>query len=431
MRCRAAPSNAPDAGLFLYRQGADPRLRHRRAVRPQRPPAAFLVAFRRRQGDHRRASSPRFNCVGHRLRPVGHARWAASSARSSRPSTICSGLKFRIGGLGGHVLAKLGVVPQQIAAGDVYPALERGTIDAAEFVGPYDDEKLGLSKVAKYYYAPGWWEGGAMLHLLVNRQKWDELPKSYQAIPCQACEAANNWMLAKYDAVNAQALRRMVGAGAELRLFPQPIMEASLKAANELYAELSEKSPDFKRAYDSMVAYPCRRAALVAAQRVPLRHLHGAHAGTELALHLSPLAGRGRLGRKAERVRAVDGGARRRQPLTLALRARFAASAAKPSPRLRGEVRSPRLALARIEVLLQPGPAVDVVLLQRRAFGRVACDPLREAGLEHEGQRACRASRASARRSRRARRPSRPGRAAASGCAARCRPGTKPSGFAS
>jgi len=170
------------------------------------------------------------------------------------PSDL-NGLKFRIGGLGGLVLAKLGVVPQQIAGGDVFPALERGTLDAAEFVGPYDDEKLGLGKVAKYYYAPGWWEGGAMLHLVVNLQKWNELPKSYQAILFQACEAANNWMLAKYDTVNAPALRRMIGAGVEVRTFTPPVMEASLKAANELYAELSEKNPDFKKAYDSMAAY--------------------------------------------------------------------------------------------------------------------------------------------------------------------------------
>lgn len=166
-----------------------------------------------------------------------------------------SGLKFRIGGLGGLVLAKLGVVPQQIAGGDVFPALERGTLDAAEFVGPYDDEKLGLGKVAKYYYAPGWWEGGAMLHLVVNLQKWNELPKHYQATLFNACEAANNWMLAKYDAVNAAALRRMIGSGIELRTFTPQVMEASLKAANELYAELSEKNADFKKAYDSMVAY--------------------------------------------------------------------------------------------------------------------------------------------------------------------------------
>jgi TRAP-type mannitol/chloroaromatic compound transport system substrate-binding protein len=166
-----------------------------------------------------------------------------------------SGLKFRIGGMGGQVLARLGVVPQQIAPGDVYPALERGTIDAAEFVGPYDDEKLGFHKIAKYYYYPGWWEGGAMLHLVINQQKWGELPKHYQAIVQQACEAANNWMLAKYDAVNAPALRRLIGQGTELKAFPLPVMEASLRAANELYAEIAAKNADFKRALDSMTAF--------------------------------------------------------------------------------------------------------------------------------------------------------------------------------
>ncbi len=94
-----------------------------------------------------------------------------------------------------------------------------------------------------------------MLHLVINQAKWNELPKAYQAIMFNACEAANNWMLAKYDAVNAQALRRMIGAGTELRSFPQPIMEASLKAANELYGELAAKSPDFKKALDSMTAF--------------------------------------------------------------------------------------------------------------------------------------------------------------------------------
>ncbi|MCP8939083.1 substrate-binding domain-containing protein [Alsobacter sp. SYSU M60028] len=166
-----------------------------------------------------------------------------------------NGLKFRVGGLAGQILAKLGVVPQQIAPGDVYPALERGTLDAAEFVGPYDDEKLGFLQVAKYYYAPGWWEGGAMLHLVVNKQKHDELPATYKAILANACEAANNWMLAKYDAVNGPALRRMVEKGAELRFFSPAIMDAALKASNEVYAELSAKSPDFKKAWDSVQAY--------------------------------------------------------------------------------------------------------------------------------------------------------------------------------
>jgi TRAP-type mannitol/chloroaromatic compound transport system substrate-binding protein len=165
------------------------------------------------------------------------------------------GLKFRIGGTGGAVLAKLGVVPQQIAAGDIYPAMERGTLDAIEFVGPYDDEKLGFNKVAKYYYYPGFWEGGAMLHLVINKEAWDKLPKLYQNILKMCAESANNWMLAKYDAVNAPALRRLVAGGTELRAFPAAVLEASWKAAEELYAEYSARSPIFKKGYESMIAF--------------------------------------------------------------------------------------------------------------------------------------------------------------------------------
>ena len=165
------------------------------------------------------------------------------------------GLKFRIGGMGGQVLAKLGVVPTQIAPGDVYPALERGTIDAAEFVGPYDDEKLGFIRVARNYYYPGWWEGGAMLHLVINQDQWAKLPKHYQALVAAACEQANNWMLAKYDAVNPGGLRRLIQQGGQLKAFPIPVMEAAVKAAEEYYAETGAKSPEFKKAYDSMVAF--------------------------------------------------------------------------------------------------------------------------------------------------------------------------------
>ena len=100
-------------------------------------------------------------------------------------------------------------MPQQLAGGDIYPALEKGTIDAAEWVGPYDDEKLGFQKVAKYYYYPGFWEGGPMVHSFVNLEKWNSLPKNYQASLANACEAANNWMLAKYDFVNPGGLRRL------------------------------------------------------------------------------------------------------------------------------------------------------------------------------------------------------------------------------
>jgi TRAP-type mannitol/chloroaromatic compound transport system substrate-binding protein len=165
------------------------------------------------------------------------------------------GLKFRIAGLGGQVLARLGVIPQQIAGGDVYPALEKGTIDGAEFVSPYDDEKLGLHKIAKYYYYPGWWEGGAMLHFAVNLKQWEELPKSYQHIWRQACDASNNWMLGRYDVFNGAALRRLIGQGTQLRGFPIPVMEACFDAAQQLYGELAASNANFKKALDSMVPF--------------------------------------------------------------------------------------------------------------------------------------------------------------------------------
>jgi TRAP-type mannitol/chloroaromatic compound transport system substrate-binding protein len=165
------------------------------------------------------------------------------------------GLKMRIAGVAGQVMAKMGVIPQQVAGGDIYPSLERGTIDAAEWIGPYDDEKLGFQKVAPYYYYPGWWEGGLTLHFYFNKAKWEELPKNYKAIAEAACMAANLDMLAKYDARNPSALRRLVGAGAQLRPFPQDVMEASYKATNEVYDEISSKNPDFKKALDSIRAF--------------------------------------------------------------------------------------------------------------------------------------------------------------------------------
>jgi TRAP-type mannitol/chloroaromatic compound transport system substrate-binding protein len=165
------------------------------------------------------------------------------------------GLKMRIAGIAGQVMAKLGVVPQQVAGGDIYPALERGTIDAAEWVGPYDDEKLGFNKVAPYYYYPGWWEGGAMLNFFFNKAKWDELPKPYKAVATAAAAYANVDMLAKYDARNPAALRRLVGAGAQLRPFSQDIMEASYKASNELYDETSAKNPEFKKVLETYRAF--------------------------------------------------------------------------------------------------------------------------------------------------------------------------------
>src|SRR6266851_3568706 len=166
-----------------------------------------------------------------------------------------SGLKFRIGGIAGQVLQKVGVVPQQLAGGDIYPSLEKGTIDAAEWVGPYDDEKLGFQKVAKYYYYPGFWEGGPTVHAFADLDKWNELPKSYQAIISNAAANANSWMAARYDMQNPSALKRLVAGGTQLRPFTNEVLEACLKATNELWAEISAKNPDFKKSIDAMQAY--------------------------------------------------------------------------------------------------------------------------------------------------------------------------------
>ena len=165
------------------------------------------------------------------------------------------GLKMRIAGLAGAVMQKVGVVPQQIPGGDIYPALERGTIDATEWVGPYDDEKLGFNKVAPFYYYPGWWEGGATIHFWFNKDKFAALPKSYRAIVEAAAAYAHVDMTAKYDARNPAALRRLLGAGAQLRPFSQEIMDACFRASNEMYEETMAKNADFKKVWENMRAF--------------------------------------------------------------------------------------------------------------------------------------------------------------------------------
>jgi TRAP-type mannitol/chloroaromatic compound transport system substrate-binding protein len=156
------------------------------------------------------------------------------------------GIKFRVGGLAGNILLKLGVVPQLIGGGELYSSLERGAIDAAEWTGAYDDEKLGLYRIAKYYYYPGWWDQGTVISLMMNDKKWEELPKSYKAILTSACADTNAWMQAKYDHENPPALKRLVAAGAQLRAFSPAIMQASFKAAEETFAEISAQNPTFK-----------------------------------------------------------------------------------------------------------------------------------------------------------------------------------------
>ena len=165
------------------------------------------------------------------------------------------GLKFRIAGMGGQILSRLGVVPQVLAGGDIYPALERGTLDAVEWAGPYDDEKLGFVKVARYYYYPGWWEGTAGTAVYVNLDRWNALPEHYKAVLEAACTEANMWCISKYDAENPDALRRLIGAGAQLRAFPRDVMEASYKQSYALYGEIAAQNPKFKKIYDAWLQF--------------------------------------------------------------------------------------------------------------------------------------------------------------------------------
>jgi len=165
------------------------------------------------------------------------------------------GLRIRAAGFLGHIYTKLGATPQQIPASDVYPALEKGTIDAVEFVGPYDDEKLGLSKVARYYYGPGVLERGASLSLMINKTAWDQLPASYKAALQAACAQAGNDLLAKYDANNMQALKRIVGAGAKLGTWSRPIMEAMQRASIAVMQEQAAASETFRKVHDHWKAF--------------------------------------------------------------------------------------------------------------------------------------------------------------------------------
>jgi TRAP-type mannitol/chloroaromatic compound transport system substrate-binding protein len=190
-----------------------------------------------------------------------------------------NGLKMRIGGFAGHVISKLGVVPQQLAGGDIYPALEKGTLDACEWVGPYDDEKLGFQKVAQFYYYPGWWEGGPMLHNFINLDKWNALPRPYKSLISTASSMANEWMQARYDAANPPALKRLVAGGAQLRPFPPAVMDASLRAALDLY---SEEQCRLQEGLGGDARLPQRPVSVVASRRVDVRQLSRAQPQSHL-----------------------------------------------------------------------------------------------------------------------------------------------------
>jgi len=161
------------------------------------------------------------------------------------------GLKMRIPGLGGNVMSMLGVNVQVLAGGEIYPALERGAIDATEWVGPYDDEKLGFHQVAKYYYYPGWWEPGPSLSFYVNQKAWAALPADFKAIFRAACAASGNTMQARYDAKNPPALERILASGIQMRPFSTDIMEAAFKSSNELLEDNAAKDPGYRKIFEA------------------------------------------------------------------------------------------------------------------------------------------------------------------------------------
>ena len=165
------------------------------------------------------------------------------------------GLKFRVGGFAGKVIERMGGVPQNIPGGEIYQALEKGTIDAAEWVGPYDDLKLGFNKVAPNYYYPGWWEGGAELDLFVNQKAYDGLSADYKAIVECAAAFAHVEVQAKYDSRNPAALRTLVASGTKLFRFPKDVMDTAYRESIGLYSDLSAKNPNWKKIYDDYSAF--------------------------------------------------------------------------------------------------------------------------------------------------------------------------------
>ncbi|OAG26793.1 TRAP transporter substrate-binding protein [Thermodesulfatator autotrophicus] len=190
-----------------------------------------------------------FNVVGF---PAGNtgAQMGGWFKKPIRSVDDLKGLRFRIPGLGGKVMARLGVSVQLLAGGDIYPALERGAIDGTEWIGPYDDEKLGFYKVAKYYHYPGWWEPSATLHLIVNRKAYESLPKEYQEILKTAAKVANQQMMEEYDAKNPPALKRLLQKGVKLVKFSDEIMTRAQKEAFSLYEELAAKDALYRDIFE-------------------------------------------------------------------------------------------------------------------------------------------------------------------------------------
>lgn len=199
-----------------------------------------------------------YGAVGY---PAGNtgAQMGGFFRREIKTAGDLAGLKIRAGGLAGRVLQKLGAVPEQTARGDVVAALQAGTLDGVTWVGPYDDARIDdsgkLQKAAPFYYYPGWWRGGSMIHVAFNRAKHDALPEPFKAALRTAALSTHLQVLASYDAANPAALKKLVIAGAELRAFPQDLLEAAFKAAGEVYREISDGNPRFKSMLDAAMAF--------------------------------------------------------------------------------------------------------------------------------------------------------------------------------
>jgi TRAP-type mannitol/chloroaromatic compound transport system substrate-binding protein len=164
-------------------------------------------------------------------------------------------LRFRISGMGGPIFARLGAIPFDMPHSAVVSELERNFIDGAEFLCPHDDERIGVARAARYNYGPCWWESAGMVHFIVNLQKWNALPNQYRAVVARACEAVQVRLLGKYDSVNPPALKRLIAAGAVIRPFPQPMLQAFYRATSEYFAEIAAKDAEFRKAMESVNAF--------------------------------------------------------------------------------------------------------------------------------------------------------------------------------